>query len=277
MSTDAQPTEMTCYRHTDRRAGVRCQRCERPICPSCMSTASVGFHCPECTRSGRQKVYTRATLARAGVNRPLLTQALIGLNAAVYVWGLSQDDGRGPIIDGGLFGPAVADGEWWRIVTSGFLHSPSPMHVLFNMLALWNLGAVLEVAIGRARFAALYAFSLLSGALGVLLLSPDDLTVGASGAVFGLMGAMVIAQRARGIDPWSSGIASVIGINLLITFTLREFISVGGHVGGLIGGFVAAFVLLDVGPRAFRQSWAPVAAVAGCCVLLFAAGVVVAQ
>ncbi len=238
-----------------------------------MSTASVGFHCPECARSGRQKVYTRANLPSAGAGQATLTTALIAVNVGVYVLGLGQPDGyRG---DGALFGPAVADGEWWRIVTSGFLHARTPMHVLFNMLALFNLGAVLEIAFGRARFAALYAFSLLAGSLGVLIASPDAPTVGASGAVFGLMGAVVVAQRVRGIDPWSSGVGAVIGINLLFTFTVPN-ISVGGHLGGLAGGLVAAWILLDAGPRAFRQPWAPVAVVVALSAVAFGAAIAVA-
>ncbi len=276
MSTETQPAETTCYRHADRRAGVRCQRCERPICPSCMSTASVGFHCPECARSGKQKVYTRANLASAGVNRATLTLALIAVNIGVYVIGLPKDDGYGFMLDGGLFGPSVADGEWWRIVTSGFLHDRSPMHALFNMLALFNLGTVLEIAIGRARFAALYAFSLLAGSFGVLLLSPNDLTVGASGAVFGLMGALVIAQRVRGLDPWSSGIGTVIGINLLITFTIPG-ISIGGHLGGLAGGLLSGWILLDLGPRLKQPPWFPLALVGAIGAAAFAACLVVAQ
>jgi len=280
VETAAPVPESTCYRHPDRRAGVRCQRCERLICPSCMATAAVGFHCPECARRGRQKVYTRATLQRA-FNRPVVAQVLIGLNAAVFVAGLGSETtnamaGRGGFIrDGGLFGPAVADGEWWRIVTAGFLHA-GLLHLAFNMLALFNLGAVLEPALGRLRFVAIYAVSLLTGSLGVLLLSPDNLTVGASGAVFGLMGALVVAQRARGLDPWSSGIGTVIGLNLLITFTIPG-ISIGGHLGGLVGGLLCAWVLLDAGPRAFRPSWAPLAVVAALGVAAAAGCLVAAQ
>ncbi len=240
-----------------------------------MSTASVGFHCPECARSGRQKVYTRATLDRT-FNRPLVTLGLIVVNAAVFVAGLAYESGSGLARAGlervgGLLGETqffgdvglvrgVADGDWWRIVTSGFLHA-NEIHLLFNMLALYNLGRLMEPALGRARFATIYGVSLLTGSFGVLLLSPDELTVGASGAVFGLMGALVVAQQARGIDPWSSGIGMVIGINLLITFTLPQ-ISIGGHVGGLAGGLLSGWVLLDAGPRAFGQPWAPVAAAA---------------
>jgi membrane associated rhomboid family serine protease len=182
--------------------------------------------------------------------------------------------GRGGfIVDGGLLGREVAGGEWWRIVTSGFLHA-GLMHLLFNMLALYNLGRILEPTIGRVRFAVLYATSLLAGSFGVLILSPDALTVGASGAVFGLMGALVAAQRATGVDPWSSGVGGLIGINLLITFTIPG-ISIGGHVGGLVGGLVAGWVLVDAGPQAFRQRWAPTALVAVLGAAAFAGGIAV--
>jgi membrane associated rhomboid family serine protease len=273
-----QPAESTCYRHPDRKAGVRCQRCERLICPSCMATASVGFHCPECARTGRQKVYTGAAIR--AMNRPVVAQVLIAANAVVFVLGLADSArnamaGRGGFaVDGGLFGPAVAAGEWWRIVTSGFLHA-GMIHLLFNMLALYNLAMVLEPALGRARFVAVYATSLLTGSFGVLLLSPNSLTVGASGAVFGLMGALVVAQRARGIDPFASGLGGLIGINLLITFTIPG-ISIGGHVGGLLGGLVSGWILLELGPRSLRQPWAPLALVAALGAAAFAGSLAIA-
>lgn len=279
METSAETNETTCYRHPDRRAGVRCQRCERLICPQCMSTASVGFHCPECAKGGSQKVYTRANWSDA-MRRPVVAQLLIAVNAIVYVVGLVESSrnavaGRGGFArDGGLFGPSVDAGEWWRVITSGFLHG-GMIHLLFNMLALYNLATLLEPLLGRSRFAALYGTSLLTGSLGVLLVSPDALTVGASGAVFGLMGALVIAQRSRGIDPFSSGVGGIIAINLLITFTIPG-ISIGGHVGGLVGGLVCGWVLLDAGPRAFRQPWAPTAAVVALGVAAFAGCLVVA-
>ena len=232
-----------------------------------MKTASVGFHCPECTKSGKQKIYTRATLNV--LNRPVLTQVLIGINAAVFLAGLlsSANDafaGRGGFtLDGGLFGPSVADGEIYRIVTAGFLHA-GLLHLGLNMFLLYQLGTVLEPALGRLRFGLVYAVSLLTGSFGVLLLSPDSLTVGASGAVFGLMGTLFLAQRARGIDPFSSGIGGMIGINLLITFTIPG-ISIGGHVGGLLGGLACAWLLFE-GSKTLGTNQA-IAAVAGLGVL----------
>ncbi len=241
----AQPTEVqTCYRHPDRRAGVRCQRCERPICPNCMVQASVGFHCPECSRSGRQRVLTARSLA----TRPIITQVLVAVNAAVFVAGLASSSansfaGRGGfIVDGGLLARPVADGDWWRIITSGFLHA-GLLHLGFNMFALWVLGSQLETVLGRLRYALLYGVSLLTGALGVMLLSPDTLTVGASGAIFGLLGAAAAGQKAQGIDLRDSGLAGILMINLLFTF-LVPGISIGGHLGGLAGGFVVGWLFL---------------------------------
>jgi membrane associated rhomboid family serine protease len=274
--TAPQSNLFVCYRHPDRRAGVTCQRCDRPICPDCMNSASVGFHCPECSRSGKQKVYTRANIA--ALNRPLLTQVLIGLNAVVFVAGLANSSrnalaGRGGFIDdGGLAAFFVEQGEWWRIITSGFLHA-GLMHLAFNMLALWNLGQVLEPALGRLRFGAVYATSLLTGSLGVLLLSPDALTVGASGAVFGLMGALFVVMHSRGIDPFATGLGWIIGLNLLITFTVPN-ISIGGHLGGLAGGAASALVLTRGAKQIGTQQ--AVAAVVAIGAAAFAASLVVA-
>jgi membrane associated rhomboid family serine protease len=260
----------TCYRHADRRAGVICQRCDRPICPDCMRQASVGFHCPECTKAGAQKVLRPGQL----ITRPVVTQVIIAINAAVYGYGMV----KGPdqlIYDGGLFGPSVASGEWYRIVTSGFLHA-GLLHIGFNMFILYQLGMLLEPALGKLRFSLVYAVAMLSGSLGVLLLSPNNLTVGASGAVFGLMGAAVAAMRARGIDPFSTGLGGLIVINLVITFTLARYISVGGHVGGLIGGFLAGWVFVDLGPRYLKDSTLTVGLVAVMGVALAGASLLVA-
>jgi len=179
----------------------------------------------------------------------MLTQILIGINAAVFVAGLANSSrnamaGRGGfVVDGGLFGPAVADGEWWRIITSGFLHG-GLLHVGMNMYLLYLLGGVLEPLIGRLRFGAVYFTSLFTGSLGVLLIQPDALTVGASGAVFGLMGALFLAYRERGLDPWSTGIGTTIVINLVFTFAIPG-ISIGGHIGGLAGGLASAWMLFE--------------------------------
>lgn len=230
--TDAD-IDWRCYRHPGREAGVRCRRCERGICPDCMISAPVGFQCPSCVK-GAPAVRTMRSLRRD----PYVTWALIAVNVAVFVAGLSQPQQDRDL---GLAGPLVAAGDWWRIVTSAFLHF-GVLHLAFNMLLLYWLGQMLEPAIGRLRFGLLYACSLLAGSLGVLLLDPAALTGGASGAVFGLMGAAFLLLRRRGVDPMQSGIGGLIVVNLLLTFA-RPGISVGGHLGGLAGGVVAAGVL----------------------------------
>jgi membrane associated rhomboid family serine protease len=214
-----------------------------------MTPTPVGMRCPECSKE-RTKV---RTVSSPG-DEPVVTYALIAVNVLAFLGSLAgggavAQRGGGSVIDNGaLAAPYIADGEYWRLVTSGFLHA-GLIHIGFNMYLLYILGTLLEPAIGRARFAVLYFTSLLGGSLGVLLLSPDSLTVGASGAVFGLMGGAVVTMRARGFDPMASGIPALIALNLLITFALPG-ISIGGHIGGLIAGVVAAYVLVVLGERA---------------------------
>jgi membrane associated rhomboid family serine protease len=254
MGETARPT--TCYRHPDRRSGVTCQRCDRPICPSCMNQASVGFHCPSCLGAGGRQ---RVLHGRAAYSvRPVVTQALIGINVAVWVLSLArgadvmQTGGR-LFFDLALFGPSVRyDDEYYRIITSGFMHS-GLLHLGLNMYALWIIGGgFLERQLGSLRFAVLYAAGLVAGSLGVLVLEPRALTVGASGAVFAMFGAGVLAQRAQGINPWQSGLAGLILLNLVVTFAFPG-ISIGGHLGGLVGGFVVGALLIE-GPRVLRDA-----------------------
>jgi membrane associated rhomboid family serine protease len=240
----------TCYRHPGRETGVACSNCGRPICPDCMTTTQVGMRCPECARE-RTAVHT----VRAAGSAPVLTYALISVCVLAYVGGalgggglLSGDLGGSSITRlGALFGPLVADGEIWRLVTSGFLHA-GVIHLAFNMFALWILGTILEPAIGTLRFGVLFFVGLLSGSFGALLLNPDAPTVGASGAVFGLMGAALIVMRRRGMNVMESGLGLWLGLNLLITFTLPG-ISIGGHLGGLAGGTLAALLMFELGDR----------------------------
>jgi membrane associated rhomboid family serine protease len=266
----------TCYRHTDRRGGVLCQRCDRPICPDCMHQASVGFHCPECTTSGRQRVIRPSQLG-AGL---VVTKVLIACNVAVFLAGvgsgLSTKDSF--IVHGGLIADVadkgVANGEWWRIFSSGFLHA-NLLHIGFNMWALWVLGQLMEPVLGRARFAMVYGVALVAGGLGVLLVDPNQLTVGASGAVFGLMGAAAAAMRSRGINVFATGLGATIMRNLLITFAIPG-ISIGGHVGGLVGGFVVGWIFVDTPPAWQRNPPLQMAAAAAFAVALFGACLLVA-
>ncbi|MGH2741769.1 MAG: rhomboid family intramembrane serine protease [Pseudonocardiaceae bacterium] len=223
-----------------------------------MTTTSVGMRCPECA-SQRTKV------RRIGsVTEPVLTYVLIGINVAVALGGFLSGasatgggnvGGSSLIADGALSGFAVDNGDYWRILTAGFLHY-GLIHLLFNMFGLYILGGLLEPAVGRLRFGVIYFVSLLAGSFGALLLDPDKLTVGASGAVFGLMGAAVVVMRNRGINPMESGLGLWIGLNLLITFTIPN-ISIGGHIGGLLGGVIAAALMFELPDRVRMPAIAP--------------------
>jgi len=257
----------TCYRHPSRETGVSCSNCGRPICPDCMTTTAVGMRCPECARQ-RTKVMHMRNMASV----PQVTYALIVINVIVFltegrgVLGISGEASgtvlnKGALVGSseypGLAGQGVAHGQWWRIVTGGFLHE-NLLHIGFNMYILYILGRMLEPVLGRVRFGTIYGVSLLTGSLGALLVSPHSLTVGASGAVFGIMGAAAVEMRARQVPLMQSGVGTLILINLVISFTLPG-ISWGGHVGGLSGGALAT-VVLRLGDRVR----APALALAGC-------------
>jgi membrane associated rhomboid family serine protease len=235
----------TCYRHPERETGVSCSNCGKPICPDCMTPTPVGMRCPDCARE-RTKV-TRGAAAPSRYDAPA-TFVLIGLNVVAYLISIGGgsgglDPGNSSILfDFGLYGPFIAEGEWYRLLTSGFLHG-SLIHIGFNMFALFFLGRLLEPAIGTPRFVALYFVSLFAGSFGAILLSPDALTIGASGAVFGIFGATFVIARSRGVDALASSIGIILLLNLVITFGRPE-ISIGGHLGGLAGGLLCAFVIL---------------------------------
>jgi membrane associated rhomboid family serine protease len=246
-----------CYRHPNRETGVRCSNCERPICPDCMTSTPVGMRCPECARQGATRIRTM----RSTADEPTLTYILIGINVLVGIGSLlgggAGADSSSLTDDGGISRHFIADGEYYRLVTAGFLHA-GPFHLLFNMLALWILGSMLEPALGKWRFGLIYFVSLLCSSFGALLLSPDGLPVGASGAVFGLMAAAAVLARNRGFSLMESGLGIWIGLNLLITFTVPN-ISIGGHLGGLVGGGLAALVLLELRERMRMPDYVPAA------------------
>lgn len=222
-----------------------------------MTPTPVGMRCPECSRQ-TTKVRTAASIRRD----PRLTYALMAVNIIVFLamaaaaGGLTRGSGE-VFRNGALAAVFVADGEWWRIVSAGFLHA-GLLHLAFNMYFLWFLGNLLEPEIGKLRFGVIYFVSLLGGSFGALLLSPDAFTVGASGAVFGLMGAAIIAMRARGIDAMQSGLGITLALNLGITFLIPG-ISIGGHIGGLLAGGIVGLLLFEVAERR-RSTLAPVLA-----------------
>ena len=245
-----------CYRHPNRETGVSCSNCGNPICPDCMTTTSVGMRCPDCARQ-RTKVKTIGS-----VGEPTLTYVLIGVNVLLWLgFALAGSAGDEVYAQAALSRVGLADGDFWQVVTSGFLHarlgqSFGILHIFSNMFSLYVLGTLLEPQIGRLRFGLIYAVSLLAGSFGALLLEPDRPVVGASGAIFGLMGAAVVIMRNRGINPMESGLGLWIGLNLLLTFAIPG-ISIGGHLGGLVGGALAAYVLYDLRERIRVPARAP--------------------
>jgi membrane associated rhomboid family serine protease len=214
-----------------------------------MTPTPVGMRCPECSRQ-RTKVKTAATIRRG--EDPMATYVLMGICVALGLGALLSGGGATGLgnklaLNFGLDAPDVAGGDVYRLVTAGFLHA-GLFHLAVNMYSLYILGSLLEPAVGRSRFLIIYFVSLLAGSFGALLTDPNKLTVGASTAIFGLMGGALVVMRNRGIDPRASGLPLWIGINLVLTFTISG-LSKGGHVGGLIGGVVAAALLFELPTR----------------------------
>ena len=240
-----------CYRHPDRETGLSCSVCERPICTDCATFAAVGIRCPD--HSGRPQGVTRVT---TGVRRAsfegtgaLVTKALIGTNVAIFLLGLAQgatlSRPAGDVYErGALYLGGLLQGDWWRLITAAFLHA-SMIHIAMNMLALWWFGAALEQALGRGRFLLLYFVSGLAGSAGALLVSPQSVTVGASGAIFGIMGAAFVLER-QGIYVFGGGALGIIVLNLAFTLLVPN-ISIGGHLGGLAGGALGTLALSRFG------------------------------
>ena len=248
MNLPPPPPPPTCPRHPQREAFRACTRCGRAWCNDCLVQASVGSQCVECLKQSRPPAAERLRRWNATRSMPV-TRALVALNVAVFLYLAVRDTGAlagGRITraqyDLGLARQLVAQGDWWRMITSGFIHF-GVIHLAFNMLALWNLGALLEPLLGTRRYLLLYSASLMTGAAGVLLLTTRfTITGGASGAIFGLFGAAAVALRQHGINPFRTNIGTVLLINLVLTFSIRG-ISIGGHLGGLAGGAICGLVL----------------------------------
>jgi membrane associated rhomboid family serine protease len=252
-----------CYRHPDRETGVSCSSCGRPICPDCMTPTPVGMRCPECMRQ-RTKVVRNPTGTPGQFSAFPATMVLIAINVIVYLVEIAGGTGgiNNPsgsfVAEFGLFGPIVGEGgEWYRLVTSGFLHASLFPHLLFNMVLLFFLGRLLEPALGTVRFVALYFASLLAGSLGVMLLDPNALTLGASGAIFGLAGATFVIARGRGMDRIAGEIGFLIVFNLIFSFSAAN-VSVGAHLGGLVGGIICALAIVAGEKGAYGKNRLPV-------------------
>jgi membrane associated rhomboid family serine protease len=227
----------TCYRHPTRETGVSCSSCGRPICPECMTTTPVGMRCPECSRQ-RTKVVRMRELATV----PRVTYALIGINVVAFLtekgqFSLFSSGVYGSVFEKGvLYRGGIVEDQYYRLITSGFLHVDL-LHIGFNMYLLYIIGLMLEPMIGSVRFAAIYFTALLTGSCGALIATSAP-SLGASGAIFGLLGAAAVELRGRGVGVMQSGIGMLIILNLVLSFSLPG-ISVGAHIGGLIGGGLA--------------------------------------
>ena len=253
MPGDPSATGATCYRHGGREAPLSCGRCEKALCPDCAVASPVGTRCPECAgqRRGISAGIAKVTAPRGSAP---LTFFLTATIIAIFVLQRLADLGALPGVgadsierDGVLFGPFVADGEWWRLVSSAFLHA-NLIHIGFNALLLWILGSSLEAHAGTLRMGIVYLGAVLWGSAGALLLSPDAFTLGASGGVFGLLMSAFILERVRGVRLFQPGF---LGPLLLINlgFSFLPGVSLGGHFGGLLGGSLVTGALILLGSR----------------------------
>jgi len=258
-----------CYRHPNREAGRRCTRCGKPACTDCLVQASVGSHCIDCARLAKPDTKTRARYWSARQST-LVTYALIATNLAVFIYLVLQtpasiggDTNALGYVRLGLlrdwldndFAPGLPDGlpgQWYRLVSSGFLHY-GILHLAFNMYALWALGQTLEPMLGRVRFALVYFACLLGGSAGALLLQPNGLHGGASGAVFGLFGLIIVGYLQRGINPLTTSLGGILIINVLLSF--RPGISFGGHLGGMVAGGLCALTMMAPLGRRVPEIW----------------------
>lgn len=243
---------LRCYRHPDRETGVSCSECGRGICPDCMTFGPVGIRCPE--HSGRPQGARRVAQTvrrRSDGSAGVVTKTLIALNVGIYLLqlagGASLNGNSGWIFEhGALYGPLVAAGDWERLLTAAFLHY-GPIHLGMNMLALWWIGRPLEAWLGPLRYGLLYVVAGLAGSAGALIANPTAVTVGASGAIFGILGAAIVLERQQTYVLGGSAITLLV-VNLAFTFAVPG-ISIGGHLGGLAGGALAILALSQLGRR----------------------------
>jgi membrane associated rhomboid family serine protease len=262
----------TCYRHPDRETGLSCSVCGRPICTECMTMAPVGIRCPDhATGTARKKLIKPPTVMRSPrrVLDARVTIGLIALNCAIYL--ITAVQGAGLNAPGGslyikwiLYGPFVAHGQWWRLVTAMFLHG-FLLHIALNMFALWIIGRPVEMYLGPTRFLILYLVAGLAGSAGALVQSPTTPVVGASGAIFGVLGAMLILEW-QATGRLAGNAMTWIIINLAINFfynTSGGNISVGGHIGGLIGGILVTLSFAHWRSSSTRHGRVGVEAVVG--------------
>ncbi|MFC4854876.1 rhomboid family intramembrane serine protease [Actinophytocola glycyrrhizae] len=257
MSVNRQPDLPACVRHPDRPTGLRCVRCERPACPDCLREASVGYQCVDCVAEGNKSIRPARTTGGArttGRARSLfVVPVLIGLNVLIFAITALQagsivENQRSELfLQGTLIPSTVAGGEFWRLLTSGFLHFGNyggygPVHLVFNMFALWVIGRDLEVALGRLRFLVVYLLALFGGSAAVMLFGePTGMVAGASGAIYGLFGGIAVVVFRKKLNP--TPVLMLLGINIFLSIALPG-ISLLGHLGGLVIGALATAALV---------------------------------
>ena len=243
---------MRCYRHPDRETGVSCSECGRPICPDCMTFGPVGIRCPDHSGKARGAAKVVQSVQRSTSRNPgIVTTTLIAINVGIYLLqlagGASINANSAWIFEhGALYGPLVAQGDWYRLLSAAFLHY-GPIHLGLNMLALWWIGRPLESYLGPMRYLLLYLVSGLAGSAGALIASPTGVTVGASGAIFGILGAAIVLER-QGTYVLGGSALPLLIVNLAFTFAVPG-ISIGGHLGGAIGGALCILALSQLGKR----------------------------
>ncbi|MFI5682658.1 rhomboid family intramembrane serine protease [Streptomyces sp. NPDC051636] len=286
------PAVTTCYRHPKVESHVRCTRCDRYICPGCMREAAVGHQCVECVKEGARSIRQARTAFGGRITAvPLVTYVLIGLNVLAYLAELVRPSvvGRFGMLGAGLRGPdgghylwqdphpsvlhpeGLAGGEWYRLLTGAFLHSPPTegtfgiLHIVMNMVSLWSIGRVVEAQLGRVRYLALYLLSAFGGSVLVLLIAPEDLVVGASGAIFGLGAAYWVMARRLGAD--MDTVNRFMGGLLLWLLISAGLTSWQAHLGGLLAGGVVTLAYAYA-PRDSRRALVQAGVCASLLVLL---------
>jgi membrane associated rhomboid family serine protease len=256
---------MRCYRHPDRETGVSCSECGRPICPDCMTFSPVGIRCPDHSGKARGAAKVVQNVQRSTSRNPgIVTMTLIGINVGIYLLqlagGASVNANSGWIFEhGALYGPLVAQGDWYRLLTAAFLHY-GPLHLGLNMLALWWIGRPLESYLGPVRYLLLYLVSGLAGSAGALLLTPTGVTVGASGAIYGVLGAAIVLER-QGTYVLGGSALTLLIVNLAFSFAVPG-ISIGGHLGGAAAGALCILALSRFGKGSAAYSRVDVLSIA---------------
>jgi len=257
VSVNRQQDLPACARHPDRPTGLRCVRCERPACPDCLREASVGYQCVDCVAEGNKTVRparnTGGARTRAGARPLVIVPVLIGLNVLVFAitalqaGSITENQNSDVFVQGTLIPGSVAAGEYWRLLVSGFLHAGNyggygPVHLVFNMFALWVIGRDLEVALGRVRFVVVYLMSLIGGSAAVMLFGdPMGSVVGASGAIYGLFGGIAVVVFRAKLNP--TPVLMLLGVNVFLSIALPG-ISLLGHLGGLVIGALTTAALV---------------------------------